>query len=337
MRPCSSAGINLTWKCNFRCIFCFYRDFPELENGKDRRFGDIIKEIFAAKKRGCKNIVFIGYGEPTLYKKLLEVIDYCSSLQLKTSIITNGSTGIHLIEKLYSNGLNHILFSVHGLGEIINEISCNADASKKQREVKDWLKKNNLPFRTNTTFQLKNYCFLEEIIEDCINSGARHIILLGFLPHYHWHNKLREVAVHPKELRPHIEKSADLLISAHKYFTIRYFPFCHLSWEYWKYVVNARYILFDPWEWDYGYYSQDLEEVWRHALEMGESVAIQGKPCSDCLMRLHCGGWNRIYASGFGGAGLTPITDIPEEYKDVADKRGGLHDLNPANSLEGYI
>ena len=147
---------------------------------------------------------------------------------------------------------------------------------------------------------------------------------------------MREVAVHPAELRPYIEDAADRLIEAGTYFTIRYQPLCHLAPRYWAYVVNARYVAFDPWEWNYSLQIHDLEALWRDSVACGESTACH-EPCDRCSAYRHCGGWNRVYAEAFSGAGLKAITEPPMIYADVWDTDGGLHNLNPANQLTGTI
>ena len=114
-------------------------------------------------------------------------------------------------------------------------------------------------------------------------------------------------------------------------FTIRYHPFCHLDPKYWKYVTNARYVIFDPFEWEYGNMGKSESEFLQAAIEMGESVGIQGEPCNKCNARIHCGGWNRHYAAGFNGADLKPIED------EISQVLGFYHDQNPANHNKGYV
>lgn len=286
--------------------------------------------------RGIDRIVLIGEGEPMLHPQINEIILAAACEGLKSNIITNGTLPIKNYEALFKLGLNHLQISVHAIGEALEMIMECQGAGIRQGELITWLKENKLPFRTNTSLQQLNYKQLPEITQCLIEKGAFHIALLGFLPHYEWKQHAAEVAVHPQELRPYIEKAADLLIASGKFFTIRYHPFCHLSPEYWKYVVNARYVLYDPWEWDYGYYKPSWGEVWPAALALGESTAIQTEPCIHCAMRLHCGGWNKHYAEIFKGANLAAISHSPHIYWPMDQEPGGLHDMNPANSLKGY-
>jgi MoaA/NifB/PqqE/SkfB family radical SAM enzyme len=291
-----------------------------------------------AKNRGINRIVLIGEGEPLLHPQIEAIIAAAKDLGLFSNIITNGTLPIAQYEKLFEIGLNHLQLSAHNLGSALDEIMETKGAGTKQAELLSWLSSSGLPFRTNTALQQLNYKTLPEITNYLIHKGAFHVALLGFLPHYEWKQYAAEVAVHPATLRPFIEAAAKVLIASGTYFTIRYHPFCQLSPEYWKYVVNARYVLYDPFEWDYGYYNPNYLEVWPAALAMGESVAVQEEPCTRCAMRLHCGGWNKYYAGAFLGADLKRIITgaIPNEYWKLIPIHGGLHDLNPANRLKGY-
>jgi MoaA/NifB/PqqE/SkfB family radical SAM enzyme len=289
-----------------------------------------------AKARGINRIVLIGEGEPMLHPQIEAIIAAAKDFGFFSNIITNGTLPITQYKNLFEIGLNHLQISAHNLGLALDEIMESPGAGHKQAELLSWLSSTGLPFRTNTALQQLNYKILLEIINYLIHKGAFHISLLGFLPHYEWKQHAAEVAVHPAHLRSFIEAAADELITSGTYFTIRYFPFCHLSPKYWKYVVNARYVLYDPWEWDYGHYKPSWGDVWPAALALGENTAIQGEPCNNCCMRLHCGGWNKHYAEAFGGAGLASITQNPHIYWPIDQEPGGLHDMNPANSLKGY-
>lgn len=73
--------------CNHRCNFCGL-DFIGYQNVK------IEKEILKANLKdmasnGVKSIMFAGEGEPSLYKDLPEIMDYCTEIEIDTSLTTN--------------------------------------------------------------------------------------------------------------------------------------------------------------------------------------------------------------------------------------------------------
>jgi len=335
MRPCTRVGIDTTWRCNWRCRHCFYVRNPHFHSG-DLPLAPITAKIDKAREGGLDHVVFVGYGEPSLGGTTPHLIDYAHERGMAVSIITNGATGLHRFQGFVRQGIDHFHISSHGLDGTLDTIVETPGAFAKQAELKEWLAAEEVPFRTNVTMQLGNFRELPDLAEYEISRGVWHFVFLGFLPHYEWHDHVDEIAVHPAELRPYIEAGADRLIEAGVHFTIRYHPLCHLRPDLWKYVVNARHVSFDPWEWNYDLQVHDLERLWQHSVGLGEGVACK-EPCSQCSAYRHCGGWNRVNAAAFGGAELAPIQEVPARYAEVWDSEGGLHDLNPVNRLSGTI
>lgn len=294
-----------------------------------------MEEIDKAKERGCDHAVAVGWGETALYNHINEFVGYAKEIGMTSSIITNGTLPIKKYETLYNAGLNHLHVSVHGFGDTLNKIADSPVASDRQKELLEWLKNEGKPFRTNTTLQKLNYRELPEIISQIKEYGAFHVVLLGFLPHYHWSlpDKMKEVAVHPADLRLKIEKSCKILEEANVYCTVRYHPFCHLDKKHWKYVTNALYVLFDPWEWDYGHCGENKVDFNRSAVNMATCVSIKNEPCTFCDAAIHCGRWNATYAKGFDGAGLKAVRITNPEERNF----GYYFEQNPINQLKGWI
>lgn len=333
MKPCTRVGLNLTKRCNWKCSHCFYKHAEDFGTPYDKPLDEVACEMDAARTRGCDHAVAVGWGEPGLYKHIEDWIAYANELKLTTSIITNGTLPPDRYQKLYDIGLNHIHMSCHDIGDGLNAVAGVPTASDNQTRTKEWLSSTARPWRANVTLQRSNYKKLTGIVQNLINYGCKHIILLGFLPHYEWRDRLTEVAVHPKELQPYIEDAIQTVLDAGIYITLRYHPFCHLSPKYWPYVVNARYVLFDPWEWEYEKLSNNIEDVWRAALSLGDAVAIRSTPCTDCDLQIHCGGWNNSYAQAYEGAGLCAVKGLAQDTK----VRGYYHDKNPVNMLKGWF
>jgi MoaA/NifB/PqqE/SkfB family radical SAM enzyme len=328
--------VNVTWRCNWRCQHCFYRFNDSLHKTIDVELSALKTEVECGMRGGMEHVVLVGYGEPTLYPKLEEFLRWCAGQGLATSMITNAATGLERLRGAFEAGLDHAHVSTHGVGSVLQTVTSDPTGYEKQLQAKQWMQEQNLPFRSNITLQQSNYQELEDVVSLDLALGVYHFVVLGFLPHYEWRTRAHEAAVHPAKLRPYIEAAAEMLLDADTLFTIRYHPLCHLSSEFWPYVVNARYVPFDPWEWNYSLQFQDVDKLWQDALTLGNSVACD-QPCQDCAALLHCGGWNRTLAATLDGAGLKPIHEAPEQYQAVWDQPGGLHDLNPANKLSGTI
>lgn len=334
MKRCKRVGINVTKRCNWRCKTCFYRWAEDFNADYHKPLAEALKEAHDARAIGCDHVVLIGWGEPGLWPHLLDFVKEVTSWGLTSSIITNGSLRLDLYENLRKVGLDHLHISVHGLGSTLDEISGMKDSGLKQSILMTWLQSEAWPWRMNMTLQKSNFESLEAIADTCLEHGCEHVVALGFLPHYEWNDpaKLKEVAVHPELLRFKLERIIDRVISAGKMMTVRYHPMCHIGERYRKYIVNARYVPYDPWEWLYSNPNAPEAEYWEAACKLGNSVAVQEAPCVSCGLRIHCGGWNKIYAAGFDGAGLKAI-DMPEATRIP----GWLHNQNPTNQGKGFF
>jgi len=337
MKPCTRFDLNVTWRCQWRCRHCFYLRSPSFHAQQDEPLTPLLERVDCAKAAGYDHAVMTGFGEPSLCRHALEIVQYCRERDIAVSMITNGATKLRYYQNLVALGIDHLHLSSHGIGDVLDDVAQARGAYRKQQELKDWLASEGLPYRANLSLQQANYLHIMPALENDLEHGVYHYVLLGFLPHYEWAEHVAEVAVPPAELRPCIEQAAELLEVSGVYWTIRYHPLCHLDARWWPHVTNARYVFYDPWEWNHTLNIRDDGRLWRDAVNLGESVAIQGKPCSDCVARRHCGGWNRTYAAAFSGAGLRAIREVPDVYRDVWDRDGGLHDLNPANALTGTI
>jgi MoaA/NifB/PqqE/SkfB family radical SAM enzyme len=337
MKPCTRVGIDVTWKCQQRCRHCFYLRSHDFHKADDVPMDEVTAKIDRAKAGGLDHVVMVGYGEPSLCGNVRSILAYCRQQGMASSMITNGATGLKRFKSYFADGIDHLHLSSHGLDGTLDDIVHQEGAFRKLTELKEWLAVENLPFRTNVTMQQRNFRELPQLADFESQMGSRHVVLLGFLPHYEWNRHVNDVAVHPGELRPYIEDAARILLAHNVLFTIRYHPLCHLSPEFWPYVTNARYVFFDPWEWNYELQVHDLDALWRAAINCGNTVAIHGQPCCECVAQRHCGGWNRIYAGAFDGAGLKAIREIPDQYADGWDTDGALHDRNPANHCTGTM
>lgn len=339
MEPCKRVGIDLGWRCNWSCAHCFYRFDPRLHSAEETPWVQVKAKIDKGRAGGLDHVVLVGYGEPAMASLTPRMLEYAQEQGMASSMITNGACGLYRYKSFYDRGIDHLHISSHGFDNTLRRITGMPAAFRLQTELKKWLQGQGLPFRTNMALQQLNYQEAPRMARHEIDLGVYHFVLLGFLPHYAWARdaaRIREVALHPAELRPYIEQAASILEASGTLFTIRYHPFCHLSPRWWKYVVNARYVNYDPFEWNYSLQVRDKAALWRASVKLGEAVRNY-EPCDKCSAYRHCGGWNRTYAAAFGGAGLRPIQIVPEEYQPVWDRDGGLHDLNPANAETGTI
>lgn len=332
LKGCSRIGIETTWRCNFSCNHCFYLRNPNFKSGKDISYGAIINRIQRELiERNCNHVVLIGYGEPALSNNFIPILNFCKSKNIAISVITNGTANLSIYKQANESGIDHFHLSMHDIRERADNITNFKNTFEKQKQLLNWIKENNTPWRCNTTIQNQNIDNLENIVDVAIDYGVYHFVFLNFLTHYEWKNHVKDCAVHPEIIGKKIEKAADKLIESNIFFTIRYFPFCYIDSKYWKYIVNSYYVAYDPWEWKYGNAGDSDKTI---AEKLRSNVEIDS--CKQCNAYLHCAGWDRNYNSSYGEI-IKHIKSIPDEYKNVWNIEGSIFLMNPVNHFSGTI
>ena len=93
-RP-QSIQIALTEKCSLRCEFC---SVVNREKTYELLYEDLIEATTNFINLGIKTVEITGGGDPLLYPKLNEYLDFLISKDIKIGIITNG---IHINKKIH--------------------------------------------------------------------------------------------------------------------------------------------------------------------------------------------------------------------------------------------
>lgn len=132
----------LTYKCNFRCLYCgIWNSFYD---EKELSLENIKRIILDIHNAGCKRIIFTG-GEPLLRKDIYEILYFARELNLHITLNTNGSllTQNQLIFKL----INQLVISLDGNTEtqlkmrppgLFDNIAESIYLAKKHK-IKIWL------------------------------------------------------------------------------------------------------------------------------------------------------------------------------------------------------
>lgn len=146
---------HITSLCNYHCKYCFV-GFDEKSPAKETAFSIIeaIHKFFVENGINDGRINFAG-GEPLLYPHLTDVIEYANSLNLKVSIITNGSL---LTEKLISNWQDKV-----------ETIGISIDASKDETNCVIGRDQNGKTFDKEHLFKIAD-CIHENGIKLKINT-----------------------------------------------------------------------------------------------------------------------------------------------------------------------
>lgn len=130
--------------CNADCTICSHNSMKRPKGTMETAFFE--KLVRQAKDLGAKTISPFGFGEPLIDKNLEGKIAICDELGLYTFITTNGSLCTwDRIYDLFSCGLNHLRFSVHGL------------TKQDYENVHRGLKFNHVMTNILSTFYIKKY------------------------------------------------------------------------------------------------------------------------------------------------------------------------------------
>jgi radical SAM protein with 4Fe4S-binding SPASM domain len=85
-----SLELELSRVCNLRCVYCYASSGIPLEN--ELSFSEITDAVEQAAGLGVKKVIILGGGEPLLYPRLFEVIDFILGKGIIVDLFTNGLT-----------------------------------------------------------------------------------------------------------------------------------------------------------------------------------------------------------------------------------------------------
>lgn len=165
----TSIMIKLTNRCNLRCGFCSQGESKNV----DLDWNTIMKVLQEANQYGVYEIVYSG-GEPLLYDRFREVIEYGKQLGLRQVLVTNGIyLDKHLDEVL--DNVDQIGISIHG-GEAIHDATVGYKGA--YRKVADNIEKviqtKNAPsLMLNFTITGNNVDSIEDVVSFAKSHGCK--------------------------------------------------------------------------------------------------------------------------------------------------------------------
>lgn len=255
---CRRASIWIGQTCNIRCKFCYYVDIIKDKNNPYHDFLPLEK-----LKKLCKtlvdkygnNAVDIEGGEPTIYKDIFHLIEYCNEIGLKPSLITNG---VALSQKDYCQkfkdaGVHDFLVSVHALGDIYDEIVQLKGASKRQLQALDNMKELKIPFRFNTVLTKEVLPQLMDIAELAVEKGARVVNFIAYNPFNDQSSDGKRCEDNiPKynEIKEKLTPVIDYLEKNEIEVNLRYLPFCVFEDRHKKNIQDFQQRIWDLHEWE---------------------------------------------------------------------------------------
>lgn len=151
----------LTDKCNFKCEYC--RGLRKDIKG-EIPFQEALKVVSLWCQDGLKNIRFSG-GEPTLYKGLIDLVEYCKKHGVENiAISTNGSGKWSMYQKLIDSGVTDFSVSL--------DACCSSMGDKMAGGIKGaWNHlTENIKRMTKQVYTTVGVVINEDNIDSCIDT-----------------------------------------------------------------------------------------------------------------------------------------------------------------------
>lgn len=244
--------------CNLRCYFCYFASRIADRNHPEHAFMDIDKA-----KRICKTLrevygntsIDIQGGEPTIHPDILELIRYCRDIGLYPTLITNGLVlgrpGI--LEQYRDAGLRDFLVSLHGIGDIHDQVVGVQGAYQKIVAAIERMREVGIPFRFNCTMSKPVVPILPEIAQKAIEYGAYVVNYIAFNPFGDQESGTRthENVERYGLIKGYLTQAIDALEAAGIETNVRYLPLCMAEERHRKNFFNYQQLPYDTHEWDY--------------------------------------------------------------------------------------
>ncbi len=244
--------------CNQRCYFCYFinriQDHKHPQHAlmsfeKARRIMDTLRYFYDNRS------VDIQGGEPTLHKQILELVSYCNKIGLHPTLITNGLQLAKpgAVARYRDAGLRDFLVSLHGIGEIHDEVVGVKGAYDKITAALDQMQALDFPIRLNCTMSKPVVPVLRQVAEKAIAYGALAMNYIAFNPFNDQVTGHRRTDTVPqyKEIMPELTDAQDMLEEAGIEVNIRYLPLCLAEKRHRKNFYNYQQLSYDLHEWDY--------------------------------------------------------------------------------------
>jgi radical SAM protein with 4Fe4S-binding SPASM domain len=85
-----TGGLDLTYRCNLRCVHCYLRDYPNNMLHKEMNTKEVLSVIDEVTEAGCLYFLITG-GEPFLRKDFPEIYRHAKNNGLLVTVFTNGT------------------------------------------------------------------------------------------------------------------------------------------------------------------------------------------------------------------------------------------------------
>lgn len=300
-KPTRRAVIDVGHKCNLECTHCYH--LHEMKSGKAtyRPVEQLKNEIFLAQQRGNNYIDFTG-GEPSLHPEIADLIQHCTSLNMKACIITNAITGSKQTQTILDAGVDDWLVSIHD--DVMRlpggtKFKAREKQERFLKQVQDFSKKkDDRPFRFNFCMTKQNQKKIVLAAKWAAKWKPRIFNFINFNPHQDWKSDsegTKKVVGDLNVIEEQLCEAIPILLDAGCGVNVRYFPMCRLPDVFRQHVCNDLHVTTDPYEWDYDITPKTFTAYSKAAANMSKSVEWNARPCHGCDLQFICGGINSAF------------------------------------------
>lgn len=171
---------DIFYSCNFKCLHCRNGSIYSKEFKDESYYKHLINRMSLLGS----NYLTIGGGEPFLYSKLLNLIDYGDSLGFKCRVLSNGwfiEKNLHSIMESNIWGIQISLDGLKSTHEHIRGVKGSFDIATNAIRL---LAENGVNVVVSMTINSLNYLEVETVAELCrdlgaTGFGARPVICIG--------------------------------------------------------------------------------------------------------------------------------------------------------------
>lgn len=312
----NTAYMQLTRKCNNKCVFCSNPCFD-----KEIEIKEIEKRIRFYKEKGINELTFSG-GEPTECQFLPEAIKLAIEYGMEPKIITNGVnlSDLEYAKRLKKAGLNHLHISIHSHIEKDSDLltSKKGHFKKSIKGIKNCIQLK-MQVDINSVINSLNAKYLLKFVEYFTKNfpEIKHYVFNNIdlgeadkqLKSRAWENKW--VIARFVDMEIELFKAAKFLENKRKTYRIERVPLCymggfeHFSTETRKIAKKESYKCI--------FIEKEKEDLFLELKDPREERRYKGKNCEKCLLNSICAGLCIEYYTLFGDSELFPIFKKPEK------------------------
>lgn len=152
----ASATIEITERCNEKCIHCYRPDYTnkDIEVWSPEIFDDVCRQL---KDMGTLQIDFTG-GEPFLKKDFMKYLEVANKYDFVITILTNGTLlSDKIVEKISTMKIRMMYVSLYSNDELIHDsITKNSGSFRKTLKALDMMFSKGIPICINSPIMSLN-------------------------------------------------------------------------------------------------------------------------------------------------------------------------------------